>query len=117
MGAVVLAIALERGAVVRYALLERGRMVDEYLSVPEYYGPMPPGDVVALGANPTVVARLTGADPKQVRAAARTAVSPGELPPAPELLAEIARAMRIEGAEHGYAEAGHIPEAVEVAPA
>lgn len=116
MGAVVLAIALEQGAVVRYALLERGRIVDEYLSVPEYYGPTPPGDVVALGANPTVVARLTGADPKQVRAVARTAASPGELLPAPELLAEIARAMKIEGTEHGYDDARSIPGAVEVAP-
>ncbi len=40
-------------------LFERGRIVDEYLSVPEFYGPLPPGDVVGLAANPTVVARLT----------------------------------------------------------
>ncbi len=32
--------------------------------VPEHYGPLPPGDVVALAANPTVVQRLTGADPR-----------------------------------------------------
>ena len=32
-------------------------------SVPEHFGPLPPGDVVALGANPTVAQRLTGADP------------------------------------------------------
>lgn len=115
MGAIVLAIGLEQGQVVRYAFLERGRIVDEYLSVPEYYGPMPPGDVVALGANATVVARLTGADPKQVRSIARTAASPAELPPAPELLAELAGAMRIAGTEHGYAEAREIPEAEEIA--
>ena len=116
MGAVVLAIGLERGAVVRYALLERGRIVDEYLSVPEYYGPVPPGDVVALGANATVVARLTGADPKQVRGIARTAATPGELPPAAELLAQIAGAMRIEGTEHGYAEARELSGAEQIAP-
>jgi ribosomal protein S18 acetylase RimI-like enzyme len=116
MGAVVLAIGIEQGKVVRYALLERGRIVDEYVSVPEYFGPIAPGDVVALGANATVVARLTGADPKQVRSIARTAASPTELPPAPELLAEIAGAMRIEGTQHGYAQAREIPGAEEVAP-
>jgi ribosomal protein S18 acetylase RimI-like enzyme len=116
MGAVVLAIGVEHGKVVRYTLLERGRIVDEYLSVPEYFGPVAPGDVVALGANATVVARLTGADPKQVRSIAKTAASPAELRPAPDLLAEIAGAMRIEGAEHGYAQAEEIPGAEEIAP-
>src|SRR5262249_53272200 len=62
LGAVVVALGLEEGRVVRYVLFDRGRITDEYLSVPEYYGPLPPGDVVALGANPTVAARLTGAD-------------------------------------------------------
>ncbi|MGB2952580.1 MAG: GNAT family N-acetyltransferase [Gaiellaceae bacterium] len=89
-GAVVFAIGVEDGAVVRYLLYERGSIIDEYLSVPEYYGALPPGDVIALAANPTVVARLTGADPARVRAVARTAASPDELPPAPELLAQIA---------------------------
>ena len=36
-------------------LFERGSIVDEYLSVPEFYGPLPPGDVVGLAANPRVV--------------------------------------------------------------
>ena len=76
-GGVVLAIGVESGAVVRYALFDRGGAVDEYASVPEYYGPLPPGDVVALGANPTVLARLTGADPARVRAVIRTAVVAG----------------------------------------
>ncbi len=49
-----------------------------------------PGDAYALGANPTVVARLTGADPQRVREVARTAASPGELPPAQELYEQIA---------------------------
>ena len=77
----------------RYVLYERGSVVDEYQSVPEYYGPVPPGDVVALGANPTVVSRLTGADPARVRAVARTAPVPEDLPPAPELLQQLAELM------------------------
>jgi ribosomal protein S18 acetylase RimI-like enzyme len=99
--AVVCAIGVEDGAVVRYALFERGSIVDEYQSVPEYFGPVPPGDVVALGSNPTVVARLTGAEPARMRAVARTASSPDELPPAPELLRQIAEVMGLEGAGRG----------------
>ena len=114
MGAVTLSIGIERGKVVRYRLYERGRMVDEYLSVPEYYGELPPGDAVALGANPTVVARLTGADPREIRTLARTASAPGELPRAEELLAQLAAAMKIEGAEHGYEQAAGIPGAQRV---
>ena len=63
MGAVTLLLGVEREELVRMILFERGRIVDEYLSVPEFYGPLPPGDVVGLAANPTVVSRLTGADP------------------------------------------------------
>jgi hypothetical protein len=111
-GAVVLALGVEEGAVVRFVLLERGRVMDEYLSVQEYYGPLPPGDVVALGANPRLVARLTGADPERVRAAAKHGRIPEDLPPAPELLADLARAIGIEGGEHGYGEAHAIPGAV-----
>jgi hypothetical protein len=82
-------------------LHERGSVVDEYQSVPNYYGPLPPGDAIALAANPTVVARLTGADRARVRAVARTASSPDELPPAPELLAQIAELMGLQGAGRG----------------
>jgi ribosomal protein S18 acetylase RimI-like enzyme len=99
--AVVFAIALEDGAVVRYALFERGSIVDEYQSVPEFWGPLPPGDVVALGANPTVVSRLTGAEPSRVRALARTASSPDELPPPEELFAQLAELLGLEGAGRG----------------
>jgi ribosomal protein S18 acetylase RimI-like enzyme len=101
-GAVTLAIGVEHGEVVHYALYDRGGVVDEYLSVPEYYGPLPPGDVVALGANPTVVARLTGADPARIRAVALTAAAPDQLPPAEELLRELAVAMGVEGAGRGF---------------
>jgi hypothetical protein len=95
-GGVVLSLGVQQGAVVRYDLFDRGSDVDEYLSIPEYYGPLPPGDVYALGANATVVARLTGADPKRVREVARTAASPAELPPAQELYEQIAAVLRIE---------------------
>ena len=95
LGAVTVALALE-GAVVRFRLYERGRMVDEYLSVPTYYGVLPKGDELALAANPTLVARLTGADRDEVKRIARTAASPADLPPAAELYEQIARLMRLE---------------------
>jgi GNAT superfamily N-acetyltransferase len=95
-GGVVLSLGVERGAVVRYDLFDRGADVDEYLSVPEFYGSLPPGDAYALGSNPTVVARLTGADARRVRETARTAASPAELPPAQELYEQIARVMGVE---------------------
>jgi hypothetical protein len=95
LGAVTVALALE-GAVVRFRLYERGRMVDEYLSVPTYYGELAKGDELALAANPTLVARLTGAEREDVRRVARTAVSPAALPPAPELYDSIARLMGLE---------------------
>jgi hypothetical protein len=109
MGAVVLVLGVEEGAVVRFIFLERGRVMDEYLSVPEYHGPLPPGDVI-----PTVVARLTGAEPTRVREVAHTAKSPAELPPAPELIEQIAAVLGVEGAAHGYAGAERIPGAVAV---
>jgi ribosomal protein S18 acetylase RimI-like enzyme len=96
LGVVVVALALEQGTVVRFRLYERGRMVDEYLSVPTFYGDMPKGDELALAANPTLVARLTGADRDEVRRVARTAMSPAELPPAEELYAQIAQMLRLE---------------------
>lgn len=112
LGAFVIVMGVEEGRVVRYVALERGRVVDEYLSVPEYYGPLPPGEVVALGANPRLMARLTGADADAVRATARTARSPEELPPAPGLLAELARLFAVPQAAHGYPEALEEPGAV-----
>jgi len=95
-GGVVLALGVEDGALVRYTLYDRGAAVDEYASVPEFRGPLPPGDVIALGANPTVVARLTGADPARVREIARTAASAADLPPALELHAQIAELMGVQ---------------------
>jgi GNAT superfamily N-acetyltransferase len=95
-GGVVLSLGVQRGAVVRYDLFDRGADIDEYLSVPEYYGELPPGDAYALGANATVVGRLTGADPRRVREVARTAASPGELPPAQQLYEQIATVMGVQ---------------------
>ena len=115
MGAFVLAVGAEEGRVVRYVALERGRVVDEYLSVPEYYGPLPPGEVIALGANARLMARLTGADQDRVRAAARTGRSPDELPPAHELLTSLADVFGLPGAEHGYARARELADAIAIA--
>ena len=53
-------------------------------------------DELSLAANATLVARLTGADPAQLKAVARTASSPSELPPARKLLAQIAGVMNLE---------------------
>jgi ribosomal protein S18 acetylase RimI-like enzyme len=104
MGIVVVALSLELDQVVRMIAFDRGGIVDEYLSVPEFYGPLPPGDVIGLSANPTVLARITGADPAAVRAAAPTAASTHELPPPPELLASLAGVLGIDGADHGFEE-------------
>jgi ribosomal protein S18 acetylase RimI-like enzyme len=96
MGVPVIALALEEDAVVRFFLFDRGRMVDEYLSVPTYYGDLNKADELSLGANATLVARLTGADPASVRSVARTASTSAELPAARELLEQIAAVMNLE---------------------
>ena len=114
MGAFVLVMGVEEGRVVRYVALERGRVVDEYLSVPEYYGPLPPGEVIALGANPRLMSRLTGADADAVRATARTATAPGELPPAAQLVAELGRLFGIAHAKLDYPGASAEQDAIAV---
>jgi ribosomal protein S18 acetylase RimI-like enzyme len=114
MGSVTLLLGVERDELLRMILFERGRIVDEYLSVPEFYGPLPPGDVIGLAANPTVVSRLTGAEPEAVRRIARTAPVPADLPPARELLAELAEALGIMGSDHGWADAPDIAGAARV---
>lgn len=95
LGAVTVALGLE-GQVVRFRLYDRGRVIDEYLSVPLYYGPLAKVDELALAANPPLVARLTGADANEVRRVARTADSPTELPPAAELYEQLAQLMGLE---------------------
>jgi hypothetical protein len=114
MGAFVIVMGVEEGRVVRYVALERGRVVDEYLSVPEYYGPLPPGEIIALGANPRLMARLTGADSDAVRATARTATAPEELPPTSALIADLARLFGIPQGSFGYGSATGQPDAIAV---
>src|SRR5947207_820318 len=48
-------------------------------------------------SEPTGESRVTGADPARVRAIVRTAASPDELPPAPELLQQIAELLGLSG--------------------
>jgi ribosomal protein S18 acetylase RimI-like enzyme len=114
MGSVVLLLGIEHEELLRLILFERGRIVDEYLSVPEYHGPLPPGDVVGLAANPTVIHRLTGANPEAVRRIARTAPAPADLPPAREMLAELAAVLGIEGSEHGWSDAPELAGEVRI---
>jgi GNAT superfamily N-acetyltransferase len=113
-GGVVVALGVEQDEVVRLVAYDRGRIADEYLSVPEYYGPLPPGDAIAMRANPTLLGRLTGAKPAEIRSAARTADTAAELPPAPELLAQIAQTLGIEGVGLSAKEAAAIDGAVTV---
>jgi ribosomal protein S18 acetylase RimI-like enzyme len=94
-GAIVLTLGVEEEAVVRYVLWDRGGVADEYASVPEYFRPLPPGDVIALAANPTVAQRLTGADPARVREVARTAGSPDDLPPPEDLAQRLAEVLGV----------------------
>ena len=96
LGVPAVALRLEEMAVVRYYLFERGRMVDEYLSVPTYFGQVNKADELSLAANPTLVGRLTGADPAQVRARVRTASAPADLPDGPQLLDEVAAVLGLE---------------------
>jgi hypothetical protein len=113
-GLVVFTIGVEGGKAVHYIALERGRILDEYVSVPDFRGPLPPGDAVALRANPTVVARLTGASAASVRAVARTAASPDELPPPEDLLRELAEVLGLEGTRIRFEDARYVPDAVVV---
>lgn len=114
-GLVVIAVGVEQEALVRMILLDRGGIVDEYASVPEFHGPLPPGEVVALNANPVVVERYTGAAQAAVRAAAPVARVPSDLPPALELLAGLASVLGLAGAEHGWADAPTDDQATRIA--
>jgi hypothetical protein len=114
LGVVVIQIGVEEGAVARYRISERGRMLDEYLSVPEYYGPLPSGEVVALAANPTLVERLTGGDRRAVREAAIQSESLDGVPPPVETLRALASAIGIEGADLDYPQAREVPGAIAI---
>lgn len=113
-GGVVLALGVEDDEVIRLVAFERGRMMDEYLSVPTHYGELPSGDLVALRANPRVLARLTGAEAEALRAVARTAASPDELLPAAEHIGQLAAALGIENVGISIDEASRLAGAVTV---
>jgi putative hemolysin len=51
------------------------------------------------------MARMTGANSEAIRATARTSADPGDLPPASELIAQIADLFGIPAGQGGYAEA------------
>lgn len=104
-GLLVIALGVEEGAVARMILFDRGSVVDEYASVPQFHGPLPPGEVIALQANPVVVERYTGASQAEVREATPVAETPGALPPAGELLASLGAALGLAGVDRGWAEA------------
>ena len=106
-------IGVEYGRIVHLIAMDRGRLMDEYVSVPSLRN-VAPGDAIALRANPTVLSRLTGADPGRIRSVARTAESPDELPPAEDILADVAAALGIAGAELRFDQARELPGAVVV---
>ncbi len=112
-GYVTLVIGVEYGRIVHLIAMERGRLMDEYVSVPSFRQ-VAPGDAIALRANPTVLGRLTGAEAARIRAAARTAESPEELPPAEELIADVGAALGLAGADYGFEQARELPGAVVV---
>jgi hypothetical protein len=114
VGFVTFTMGVEDGLAVHYIAFERGRLLDEYLSVPEYRGPLAPGDAIAMRANPTVVARLTGAEPGAIRTVARTADSPVDLPPAEELIRDLAAVLGLGGADYGFETARNLDGAVMV---
>jgi hypothetical protein len=111
-GGVVLALGVEGDAVVRLIAFERGRLMDEYLSRPEHYGPLPPGDAVALRINPRVLARLTGGEMDAIRRAAPP--SADRLPPPAEQLDELAAVLGIEDVGIDADEAERLDGAVRV---
>jgi ribosomal protein S18 acetylase RimI-like enzyme len=113
-GLVVIAVGVEEESLVRMVLLDRGGIVDEYASVPEFHGPLPPGEVVALNANPVVVERYTGAAQATLRAATPVARVPADLPPARELLGGLASVLGLTGAEHGWADAPADEQAIRI---
>jgi hypothetical protein len=110
---VMITIGVEYGRIVHLIAMDRGRLMDEYVSVPSLRN-VAPGDAIALRANPTVLSRLTGADPGRIRSVARTAESPDELPPAEDILADVAAALGIAGAELRFDQARELPGAVVV---
>jgi ribosomal protein S18 acetylase RimI-like enzyme len=110
-GLATIVLGLELEALVRLIVFDRGAIVDEYVSVPEYYGALPPGEIVALQANPVVIERVTGASREAIRAATPVASALHELPPPRELLAQLTEALGLVDAGHGWDGAAALPGA------
>jgi hypothetical protein len=104
-GQVVITLGVEDEAVLRMILFDRGGIVDEYASVPEYHGALPPGEVIAMHANPVVIERYTGGSQAAIRVSTPIGSAPSELPPPRELLAGLSGALGLTGAEHGWSDA------------
>ena len=100
-------VGVEHDEVVRFVLLEAGRVVDEYLSVPEHYGALPPGDADRPRREPTRRRPAHGR-----RSGCRARDSPhGRLArpaaAAASCFASIAATIGLQGAEHGWEERDH----------
>jgi hypothetical protein len=61
-----------------------------------------------------VIERLTGAESGAIRRVARTAHSPVDLPPAEELLIELADVLGLPGVEYGFETARELEGAIVV---
>ena len=96
LGTAAIVLGVEHGAVVRYRIYKHGLLVDEYLSVPSFYGELPTVEQLGLVANPTIVSRVTGAPFDDVRRIARNAPSAADLPDAEELYRQIAAMMQVD---------------------
>ena len=112
--AVVLALGVEHDQVVRFILFE---VRPDRRRVPLRSGALRHAAARRRDRarrEPACRRQAHGADPAAVRAVARTAHSPEELPPPQELLAGIAAAIGLDGAGHGWEDAPEIPGAVTV---
>ena len=105
MGAVVVTLALEVEQVVRMIALDRGGIVDEYLSVPEFYGRMPAGGRHRAGGQPDRprAADGRGSPARQGGGADRRLA--GRASPRARAARRAGATLGLEGADHGYA--GH----------
>ena len=81
MGAVTCLLGLEREELVRMILFERGKIVDEYVSVPEFDGPLAPGRRRRAGPEPDGRHQADRRGPCGIRQIARTAAAPAECLP------------------------------------
>ena len=107
-GLVVITLGIEEEALVRMIIFDRGGIVDEYASVPEFHGPLPPGEVWRCTPTPSSSSATRARRRRRFARPLRSRASPADLPPARELLGGLAGVLGLSGAEHGWADA---PEA------